>query len=64
MIAAYLLFIIGAAVVYLLSARMTRATRLIIAFAVFVVPAVALTAWIVSVGDRPPSDAVTVRSSN
>jgi hypothetical protein len=58
----YLCAALAAAIAYLMAARFRRGTRIAIALLVFVVPCAALTAWIFEVGDKAPSDAVTVRS--
>jgi cytochrome c oxidase subunit IV len=64
MIAVLLTFAIAAAVVYLAAWRMSKRRRLALVLAIFVIPSVALVAWIVIVGGRAPPDAVNVQFSS
>lgn len=60
MIGLYLFFLALGVVAYYLTAHRGLRSRLVIALAVFLIPSVIATAWIVLVGDRPPADAIPV----
>ena len=64
MTAALLAFAVLATIIYLITWRMRRGRRLALATAIFVIPIIALIAWIVTVGDRAPPDSVTVQFPN
>lgn len=59
MIIAYIAFFILGVVVFL-TAKFGLPIRIAIALAVFLIPSVALTVWVVRIGDKPPPDAITV----
>lgn len=60
MIIGYITFLALGIVAFLIMARFGLLIRIAVVLAVFLVPSIALTVWIVRVGDKPPSDAITV----
>lgn len=60
MIALYLFFLALGVVAFYLTAHLSLRSRLVTALAVFLIPSVIVTVWIVQVGDRPPTDAIQV----
>jgi len=60
MIVAYLAFFVLGAVMFFLMAKFGFAIRFAVALAVFLVPSIAPTVWVVRTGDKPPPDAITV----
>lgn len=60
MIALYLFAALASVIVYLATARLRPLTRTVVALSIFLVPSAGLTSWVLVVGDRAPSDAVTV----
>lgn len=64
MILIYLLAAAAALAVYALMSRLGVGARVLLAFLVFLIPAVSITVWVVIKGDKAPPDAVTVYPSN
>ena len=60
MIVAYFVFFIVAVVAFLLMAQFSLPMRIAAAFIIFMIPSIALTVWVVRVGDKAPPDAVTI----
>lgn len=60
MIFVYLFAAVIGLIVYLLGFRLNTGHRIVLAFLVFAALATTITVWVVVVGDRAPSDAVTV----
>lgn len=60
MLAAYVFFFALGIATWLLLSRMAVPLRAGIALAVFLIPAVALTVWVLWVGDRPAPDSAVV----
>lgn len=60
MIAAYLVFFVLGAVVFFLLAKFGLPIKLMIALAVFLIPSIVFTVWVIRTGDKPPPDAITV----
>lgn len=56
----YLLAAVAALIAYALTARFGISTRLLIAAAVFAIPAISVTVWVVVVGDKAAPGSVTV----
>jgi len=64
MIFLYVLFFIVGVMSFFVTERLSLSLRLVIALVVFVVPSIAITFWILRVGDTAPPDAVTVLPNN
>ena len=60
MIFFYLLFLLLGVIAYVVVTELGLPGKLLIALLVFLLPSLALTLWLLIVGDRPPDDAVTV----
>jgi hypothetical protein len=60
MIVSYIVFFALGVVVFFLMAKFGLPIRLAVALAVFLIPSVVLTVWVVRAGDKPPPDAVTI----
>ena len=60
MIVSYIIFFALGVIVFFLMAKFGLPIRLAIALAVFLIPSIILTAWIIRAGDKPPPDAVTI----
>jgi hypothetical protein len=60
MVFAYIGFFVLGVIVFFLMAKFGLPMRVAIALAVFVIPSVVLTVWVVRVGDKPPPDAITI----
>jgi len=60
MIIAYLVFLALGVVIFFLMAKFGLPIRFAVALAVFLVPSIILTMWVIRTGDKPPPDAVTV----
>ena len=63
MIVTYLIFLGLGVAVFLVSWKLSARARLAVALAVFLVPAVAATVWVVRVGDEPAPGSRTVQPS-
>ncbi|RME57713.1 hypothetical protein D6779_08120 [Candidatus Parcubacteria bacterium] len=59
-IAAYLIFFTIGTTLFFWMAKLNFWLRIVIALAVFLIPAITLTFWVARNGDRPPSDAIIV----
>lgn len=62
MIIAYAVFLVLGIVVFLATRRFSLPKRIIIATTIFLLPSIALTLWVWSIGDEPQPGAVTVGS--
>jgi predicted RND superfamily exporter protein len=60
MIIAYLGFFALGVLIFFLMAKLGLPMRIGVSLAVFLIPSIILTIWVVRVGDKPPSDAITV----
>jgi hypothetical protein len=60
MIIAYIVFFALGVLAFFLTAKLGLPLRSAIALAVFLIPSIILTLWVARVGDKPPSDAVTI----
>jgi hypothetical protein len=60
MIIAYIAFFALGIVAFFVMAKFGLPIRIAVALAVFLIPSIALTVWVLRVGDKPPSDAITV----
>jgi hypothetical protein len=60
MILLYLIFLVLAVIAFFLMGKFTLAVRLIVSGAVFLIPSILLTAFVVSVGDPAPPGSITV----
>ncbi len=60
MVLGYIVCLVLGVVGFLLTAKLGLSIRIAIALAVSLIPAIILTAWIVHIGDKPPSDAITI----
>lgn len=60
MIVGYLIFFVLGVVTFILTAKFALPIRIAIALAVFLIPALVLTVWVVRTGDKPPHDAITI----
>mgnify|MGYP001612831995 CR=1 FL=1 len=60
MIIAYITFVVLGVVAFFLMAKFGLPIRIAVTLAVFLIPSVSLTVWVVRVGDKPPPDAITV----
>ena len=47
-------------IVFFLMAKFGLPMRVAVALGVFVIPSVVLTVWVARIGDKPPSDAITI----
>lgn len=57
---AYIAFLVLGVIAFFLMAKFGLPIRIAVALAVFIVPSIVLTMWIVRVGDKPPPDAITI----
>ena len=64
MITAYAVFLVLGIAVFLATARFSLSKRLIIATTIFLLPSIALTIWVWSIGDEPQPGAVTVSAES
>lgn len=60
MIIGYITFLVLGVVTFLLMAKFGLLIRITVALAVFLIPSIVLTVWIVRTGDKPPPDAITI----
>ena len=60
MIFAYMLFLVLGIAAFLLLGRLEMPARLVLALGIFLLPAIALTAWVSYVGDEASSDSAIV----
>jgi biotin transporter BioY len=60
MIIGYIIFFALGVVVFFLMAKFSLPIRSMIALAVFLIPSIVLTVWVVRTGDKPQPGAVTV----
>lgn len=64
MLTLYVFAAVAGVVVYAVAVKLGRQVRMTTAFAVFLAVSASLTAWVITVGDRAPSDAVTIEASD
>lgn len=60
MVLIYLLFLVAGVVAFMLTGKLGLPTRIGAALAIFIIPSVLATLWLLKVGDKPPPDAGTV----
>lgn len=60
MIIGYLAFLTLGIIAYFLMAKFGLPIRIVLALAIFLIPSIALTVWIVRIGDKAPPDAITI----
>lgn len=60
MVLAYIVCFVLAIATFLLTAKLGLSVRIAIALAVALIPAAALTAWVMRVGDKAPNDSNTI----
>lgn len=62
MLLLYILFFVASVVTFIATGRLGLPVRVGVALAVFIIPSVIVTLWLLHVGDKPPPDAKTVQS--
>lgn len=60
MIGLYIVFFVVGLVTLAVAAKLNLPLRLAVAVAVFVVPSILVTLWVLKTGDKAPPDAITV----
>lgn len=60
MIIGYLAFFALGIVAFFLMAKFGLPIRMAVGLAVFLIPSIVLTVWVVRIGDKPPPDAITI----
>lgn len=60
MIFGYVVFVVLGVVAFFLAVKLALPWRIAIALAVFIVPSILLTVWVVRTGDKPAPDAITI----
>ena len=60
MIFGYVVFLVLGVAAFFLAVKLALPWRIVIALAVFVVPSILLTVWVIRTGDKPTPDAITV----
>lgn len=64
MIFGYLAFLILGILAFFFMPSLSSLMRISVALAIFLIPSIALTIWVIKVGDKAPSDAITILPSN
>jgi lipopolysaccharide export LptBFGC system permease protein LptF len=57
-------FLVIAAVVFLITAKLALSLRVAVALVIWLLPTAILTAWVIRTGDKSPRDAITVVSKS
>lgn len=60
MIFGYVVFLVLSVVAFFLAVKLALPWRIAIALAVFIIPSILLTVWVVRTGDKPAPDAITI----
>ncbi len=60
MILLYILFFVAGVISFMVTNRLGLPVRVGIGLAVFIIPSILVTLWLLKVGDKPPPDARTV----
>ncbi|HSB02737.1 MAG TPA: hypothetical protein VLE49_18965 [Anaerolineales bacterium] len=60
MVLLYVLFFVAGVVTFLITGRLGLPVRVGVALAIFIVPSILATLWLLKIGDKPPPDARTV----
>jgi membrane protein implicated in regulation of membrane protease activity len=60
MILGYLVFLVLGVIAFFFMPSLSSPMRISVALAIFLIPSIALTIWVVKIGDRAPSDAITI----
>jgi len=56
----YVSFLVLGVVAFFLAAKLALPWRVVIALAVFLIPSMALTVWVIRTGDKPAPDAIAI----
>jgi hypothetical protein len=60
MIFGYFLFLVVGALSFYFLPNLSSLIRISVALAIFLIPSITLTIWVMKIGDRAPSDAITI----
>ena len=60
MILLYILFFVCGVIAFFVMSRLGIYMRVSIALAIFVIPSLVATLWIIKIGDKAPPDAITI----